>query len=68
MTMIFDELEEQYLEALWAKIEAEIDEEEDGQPEEQLEYLELKYQIRYNKLLLDELKQIRKALCCKKSL
>lgn len=66
--MIFDELEEQYLEALWDKIDAEIDEELDGQPEEQLEYLALKYQMRYNSILLDELKMIRKALTCKKSL
>ena len=68
MTMIFDELEEQYLEALWDQIDADIDEELDGQPEEQLEYLALKYTIRHNKLLLDELKQIRKSLTCKKHL
>jgi len=60
--MNFDELEEDYLEALWESIHAEIDEDLDGQPEEQLDYLKLKYEIRRDKNLLKCLEGIQRQL------
>jgi hypothetical protein len=71
--MIFDALEEEYLEALWDEINAEIDEEEDGLAEKQFEYIKLKYEIRRDKLLREELQTLNKNMetlisACKKHL